>query len=286
MKRFGWFTLSFGLAAYCSVALWTQQLLRAAPPGADQPTATSGVQPESATGAATNIPKPKWKVGDQWVIETATRPIQSRANNDQSGDEVRLKWRFRVTAVEKIAGRDAFRVTINSLDKQTSQPQTTIWVDQQTQVLRQVQTQLPVPEGFRTITESYSAGEHATPVFGPLTALPIDLPAFVAPGTKDLGAYEYEATSGIAGTKAIGEVSFAYSVQQTSRVAEVSRTKGLFDSKLIKDFRISPTVDVTLKTVDREVRQVWQADLPWAAYSNNGSTEARLVEVQRAAEMP
>ena len=60
------------------------------------------------------------------------------------------------------------------------------------------------------------------------------------------------------------------------RPAEV---KGLLADEFAKDLRVRPAVEVRLKRFDRQVRQVWQAGLPWPVYTESGSTTARLIKV-------
>ena len=75
------------------------------------------------------------------------------------------------------------------------QPAVRLWADQETFALRQVETRLPVQGNYRTVTESYATNDdQASPVFGPLTALPVDLPLFLRDQTKALSDFSYEAT--------------------------------------------------------------------------------------------
>jgi hypothetical protein len=249
-----------------------------------QPRTSQQSQQQQRT--ATVVPRPQWQVGDRWVVETATRPLQSRTEATGQSSRVKVRWQFTITGTEAIGGREAFRISISCLDARVAQPNTTIWIDRQSGALRQVQTQLPIPGGFRTLTESYTGGEQPVPVFGPLTALPVDLPAFVPPGTKDAGTYQYEAVAGPAGVKAVGETSFSFTVRQSSEKARLEKVRDLLPDRFTKDLTVRPTVDVHLQASDRRVRQIWQQDQPWPAFSSNGSTEARLIGFERAAQKP
>jgi hypothetical protein len=224
--------------------------------------------------------KPKWRVGDQWVIETTTLQLQTGDEEERRKPGATLRWRYTVAAVEKLAGNECFRIGIQCQIEGRPQPATTIWVEKDSLALRQMQTQLPVPGGFRTVTESYQfpAGQ-ASPVITPLTALPIDLPRFLPGQAKGTQTFQYEAVSGPAGTKALGELGFAFDVQQTATIATAEGVKGLLHEGFAKDLAASPIVSLQITTSDREVTQLWRANLPWAAYTDNGTTTSRLVEV-------
>lgn len=238
--------------------------------------------------AEVQSPRPAWKVGDRWIVETASRPIQAREDaRDDDANAVRTRWQFEVQEIAKLGGREAFRIAIVCLEKGPAQPQTTLWVDQKSLTLRQVQTQLPTADGFRTITESYEFHDgQPAPVMTPLTALPIDLPVFLSGGLKGDQKFEYTATPGPTGKKALGDVSFAFSVSQSSKAAEPARAKSLLHDSFSKDLTTKPAVEIHLKSSDREVQQLWRGDLPWPVFVNNGTTQARLVEVLPANTKP
>ena len=204
--------------------------------------------------------KPKWRGGDQWAIETSS--LQRQASNTQQAQlrSQPIRWRFTVTAIEKIQKQPCYRVQIRCLAVGRRQPATTLWVDQTTLALRQLQTQMPIPGGFRTVTESYQFAQgKASPVLSPLTALPVDLPLFATGDqTKSLGTFHYEAFAGPAGTKAIGEVRFATEVKQMFSLPKAENIKGLLSDTFSKELQQRPVVEVQLKSSNRKVRQLWQ----------------------------
>jgi hypothetical protein len=59
--------------------------------------------------------------------------------------------------------------------------------------------------------------------------------------------------------------------------------KSLTDDAFSKSLTTRPVTEVRLKSLGREVRQLWQAQRPWPIYSDNGYTVARLVSVERVA---
>ena len=92
-------------------------------------------QPQTDDGPRGNTPqagtatiRPQWKVGDQWIVETATRSLQARSRNADSGDDlVRTRWKFTVAKQEKLGGRDVLRIDIRCLDRRARQPGAMIW---------------------------------------------------------------------------------------------------------------------------------------------------------------
>lgn len=235
---------------------------------------TTNVDPKNDRTTA----RPKWNVGDKWVVETASRSLQAT----DSKRAIATRWEFSVAGREKIANDAVLRIDIRCLDDKVRQPGSSLWVNVKNGSLRQIKTQIPVPGGFRTITESYSfADGNASPVMGPLTVLPVDLPVFQQNRSKGLYDFEYEAISGAGGAKALGDVGFAFSVQQKIVKADVERSKGLTHKSLAASLSNEPSVEVEIRRFDRTVRQLWRGELPWPVFSSNGSTESRLIKVVR-----
>lgn len=220
----------------------------------------------------------RWQVGDQWTVETASLQTQARARSKP------IRWRFTVQRIEKLQGRDCYRVVIRPSDPAAKGPVTVLWVDRVHKTLRQVQAQLPTAAGYRTMTESYASGSgQASPVVGPLTALPIDLPLFTDQGIKNLGPYRYETTSGPVGTKAIGDVGFSIEIRQEFMRPDDAGVKSLLGEDVLKSLSERPLIEVHLDTPSYQTRQLWQPGQPWPTFADNGTTQSRLVEVNRAA---
>jgi hypothetical protein len=142
---------------------------------------------------------------------------------------------------------------------------------------------MPVQGGFRTVTEQYKPSEQGAPVLAPLTALPLEMPVFkkTMEGAKALDSetYSYEAIQGTEGTKEIGDVSFAFDVDQQLQKTTPEEAKGLVAESFSKDLDKAALVKVRIKGPGRQVSQLWRAEQPWPVYSTNGTTEARLIEV-------
>jgi len=244
------------------------------------PNRSVAAEDRTSDPAGTESFKPQWNVGQSWIVETQSLQVQTREKPADQDPMPVVQWQFTVEEKEKLAGRNCYRVQVQCREQGRPQPQVTLWVDADSLALRQFQTQLPVPGGFRTITESYRfEGNQPAPVMTPLTALPVDLPLFLPGKTKGLHSFQYETVASPAGQKAIGEVGFAYSIQQTIDTPKPEGVKGLFHEGFVKSLPVRPVATVRLKTFDRDVRQVWQAEQPWPAYTDNGSTVARLVKV-------
>jgi hypothetical protein len=230
--------------------------------------------------------KPAWKVGDQWEIETVTQPLQARTDfgaNPEPAKPDPVRWRFTVQKLDKLGSNQCFVVEIVSLPDPKSQPRTLLWVDAKALALRQMQTQLPIPGGFTTVTESYQFGDgQPAPVMGMLTALPVELPMFVAGKSGGKQTFSYDAFSGPAGKRAPSDVGFAVDITQSVEPVKLDQVKGLVPPDYTRDLQVKPLARVTLETPEREVSQIWQASQPWPVYSNNGSTTARLVKVTPA----
>ncbi len=223
--------------------------------------------------------RPKWNVGDQWTVQTQSRQQQVAATGQK---RVAARWQFTVEAVDRIGDNACFRIVIRPSD--APEPKTTVWVDRKTTAIRQIQTQLPTPDGYKTMTESYRTDGQATPVVGPLTVLPIDLPQFPEQGVKSLETYQYEAVSGPDGVKALGDIGFSTEIRQSFSKPSAQRMKSLFGDENVKSLQNGPMVEVELATPDYSTRQVWNENSPWPLFADNGITQARLVETNRATD--
>lgn len=223
--------------------------------------------------------RPVWKVGDQWVVETATRAIQSRTTlGPQTLQPIR--WQFEVQAVEKVGNRDCFRVEVRCLDAAAKAPDTTFWVDCLTHALTQIQSKVPSRDGVHTLTECYEfADGQPSPVIGPFPALPIDMPVFLSNRTRSAGTFTYESRLGLAKTRAIGDVGFAFAVEQDQRPLKADELKRAQDAPLFK--ADADAWAVLLKDPHRKVFQVWQSGQPWPVLAENGSTVSQLISVTR-----
>ena len=123
--------------------------------------AARGAEPAAADPArATRSPSfeqliPKWELGDQWIVETTSRPLQVRGTAAAEAVCKPIQWQFAVARFEKQLTDDCYRVEVKCLAAGAAQPATVLWIDKQSRAIRQIQTQLPVPGGFRTITYNY-----------------------------------------------------------------------------------------------------------------------------------
>lgn len=220
--------------------------------------------------------RPRWRIGEQWVVETTARPAQS-ADELPAAPPRPVSWHFTVGKVEKVAGHPCFRLDVRPEVEGGKAPLTTLWVDEKTMVVRQVQAQLLVQGALRDVTERYEFDGGASPVFAPLTALPLELPVFTAAKARG-PALSYRAVSGEPGARAPGDLDFAVAVRQQVAPAAPEDVKRLLPGASARDPK-ARLFEVKLAGPERRARQLWQPGLPWPVYSDNGHAEARLVKV-------
>lgn len=271
MSRTCWNSLAalFG-SVVCGLALLSAQ----------QPAAPSGEE------LVVDQLRPRWKIGDRWTIETQSRQPQRREEvTPDTPRSAPLLWEFTVEAEEELAQRPCFRVKAACQDPNVRAPVTRLWVDRQSYALRQVQTEVMVAGETRTMVESYDfpTGQPSPVVVAMLVVLPVDLPVFQQADTKGAKKHEFEAVAGPAGVKALDDLSFTFEIEQNVGDAQASQVKGLLHEEFSKSLTRDPIATVQLKTSHRTVRQLWQPNLPWPAFSDNGVTRSRLVKVERAA---
>lgn len=243
---------------------------------------TSGDGP-APTAEQDNDPavlKPHWQIGDQWTVRTTSLRSQVADHRLARSRTGPIDWRFAVKEVVHLGARECYRVEAHPMIEGRARPTTTLWFDRHTLALKRFQTELPVAGGFRTVSENYDfSGGEPSPVLGPLSALPVDMPSFVAGRSKGPETFVYRSTVGPAGQKDFGGVGFVFEVrQQVTRPAEADVRELPLEAST-KDLSTRPMLDVTLEGSQCRVRQLWQPGRPWPVYADNGTTIARLVEV-------
>jgi hypothetical protein len=222
--------------------------------------------------------RPRWTVGQSWIVETTTRPIQVAGDPNDLGSGPPLRWQFTVVKREKVAGKECFRVEIKCLDTDERSPVTVLWVDAKALVLRKFQTELLVQGEFRTVTESYDFEDgDSGPVLGPCNALPVDLPLFSSEKRRS-PRFSYVATTGTNEAKA-DELKFSIEVDQQVAPARPGEIRKLLREEVPRGLEAPRVHEVRLKSAEAEVRQLWKPGQPWPAYSDNGHTVSRLIKV-------
>ena len=234
---------------------------------------------------------PRWGLGDRWTVETVNRRLHVRSKPGEDRVVEPIQWHFAVSRFEKSLDSDCFRIEVTCAAGPERQPRTILHVDRESMALRRVTMEIPTLDGFQQVSVGYEfESGQPSPVLGPLTALPIDLPAFLAGGAKGLETFEYTSFHGTAEAKGLDQLGFTERVEQ--RVAQVpaadvrkllsgSFEKSLENDLVAKSLDTQPITDVRLASQDLEVRQLWQAGKPWPIYSDNGLTVCRLVSVTR-----
>jgi hypothetical protein len=257
-------------------AVWTQQRLAAEE------------RPEVTTAPAVDVEslRPHWEIGQRWAVEAVTRRRQVRRDSAIPAVTPPIRWQFAVSGVEQAQAHECYRVDIRCQMPGT-QPETTLWIDRQSLALRQITTQMPTPDGFCSMTVNYDfASGQPAPVVGMLTALPVDMPLFLAGRSKGLETFEYRSFSGPAGQKSVDRMDFAHQVQQRIAVLSTQEldqlrqdplAKTVLDQPRAKGLSSQPVAEIRLESHGRTVRQLWQAHRPWPIYCDNGHTVCRLV---------
>jgi hypothetical protein len=236
---------------------------------------------DTGRGAASgSLEQPGWQIGDRWVLETLTERIQGRETKP-AGTPPRIRWEFQVTKLEKVSGRDCYRVDIQCLATGRMQPRSTIWCEKETLFLRQFQTQVAVEGQYRTIQESYDCAKgESSPVLASINAVPLAMPAFVRKGAKSIGTFAYQSQPFAAGVKDTGMIRFAHTITQKILPPGAKSLEQLPRS-YSKDLESRPVTEVRLANHQQAVTQLWKKGAPWPVYAENGRTQAWLVSTSR-----
>jgi hypothetical protein len=233
--------------------------------------------PARPRGLPANQLRPRWTVGQSWIVETATLPVQAAGDPRDLRRGPPVRWQFTVAKREKVAGKECFRVEIRCTGSEERSPATVLWVDARALALRKFQTELLVQGEWRTVTESYDfEGADAGPVLGPSTALPVDLPLFSSEKRRS-PRFSYVARPGALG-KDEG-LAFSIDVDQHLAPARGRDVRDLLREEVPRDIDAPRAYEVRLRSPEREVLQLWKPGQPWPAYSDNGCTVSRLIKV-------
>jgi hypothetical protein len=226
--------------------------------------------------------RPSWKVGQKWVVETVGLQNQMRKAPQRAAPNRPVRWQFKVENVAEVEGKTCFRIVLRCLEPGEN-PETTLWVDQDSLTLLKIRMQLPSREGFRTVTETYrSESGQPFPAISVLTVPPIDLPLFIA-GAKGTSSFQYRASTAPDGAKDAANIDFAISIQQQLTEPNDDDLRRLLPEQFAKSAEHAPVVEVRLKTGRSDVRQLWKKGSPWPDYSNNGVATSRLIRTDDAA---
>lgn len=216
--------------------------------------------------------RPEWHVGDRWVVETLTRPVGSALPG--AGQPVVVRWDFHVAAIERLDGRECFRIEVVGQHG----PSGWLWIERPSLRVCRMEAAIVVGGQARLLTEDYApVGGAAAPWLSPLPGLPVDLPAFSLGGAKRLETASYKALPGVAGQKGPADVEFLVPVEQECLAASDPQIKALADDPFAQDAGKGATVGVWLKGPFGQVRQLWKPGMPWPVCAANGSTTSRLV---------
>ncbi|MFH1268351.1 MAG: hypothetical protein ABIK89_21735, partial [Planctomycetota bacterium] len=103
------------LATWAALAL-AFGAFAAEPSQGDSATETSSETPKRDTRSPTfDELMPRWDLGDRWVVETVSRPLQVRGETSVETVCRPIQWQFAVRKFEKALTDDCYRVEIKCL---------------------------------------------------------------------------------------------------------------------------------------------------------------------------
>lgn len=247
------------------------------------PTAGFVFQPHNAAELDLASLKPNWEIGDCWIVQTRTRRPQVVDTLEASRFGPAIQWRFTVQNQVQLADETCYLVEVRPTMDQRGDLSVLLWFERNWLALRQFQLQHRVGGNVHTVTEQYrpTIGQTA-PVLGPLTVLPIDIPAFTPAGSKSDGNFGYTVEYGPTGAKQAGGLRFAFRVQQRTTIPKAEEIKDVLSQIGAKSGETPLLLKVELQRFDRRICQWWRAGHPWPVYCDNGATTARLISVSRA----
>lgn len=235
------------------------------------------------TADAQTVSTPDWSVGDTWVVETRTAPVQERVSNEKTNN-IKLLWRFEVVGIDDLRGRPHKQIEVKPIRDGRVNPRIRFWTDAKTGFLSKVERQIPFGGKFRQMVQEYEStiGGYA-PAMPEITGLPIDLPAFLPPGSKKIGNFQVVSKSG-GQAKRIGGLTFATNIRQSLTKPNQQTVTQSNQGKPASKALLNPDelVEVVIDSQTRKVRQLWKKGANWPEYVDNGRTKSWLLSEKRA----
>ncbi|MCA9065895.1 MAG: hypothetical protein KDA96_22660, partial [Planctomycetaceae bacterium] len=221
---------------------------------------------------ATVVQKPDWQEGDTWIVQTRTLQLQASSAGVTELKTLQADWKFQVMGRERLGSEPCLRIAVVCLSAKSSEPLVTFWVDEAHGRLRQLHTLLTGHGQQRAVVERYDCDQPAAAVMSPLSAIPLDLPAFVGPEPLPQQS-DYRVFGAPVGAKNVGLIGFGQSVRQSARPADETLIRRVLPDALAKSVSRKSWVEISLSDGRRRVQQLWSIGDVWPAYSSNGVTE-------------
>lgn len=218
--------------------------------------------------------KPNWQIGDAWTVQTV-----SRLSHTSSNPSVVAKWQFRVVGQTSIGTRLQFQVGVSMISPVRQLDVVTFYADASTFSLSSVEARVRMAGRDVWLTESYGRDSgQLSPVIATMSPLPIAMPLFHGQA-KGAETYTYLLTGKELLTKN-AQLSFRHWVRQTIQRPDPQALHSVESIELTKSVDQPNLVEVTISD-SRRVRQIWQANMPWPILTEDGTTTATLIDVQR-----
>lgn len=236
-----------------------------------------------ATAGQHLVEKPRWAMGDTWVVQTSTQQIQAGRGGQVPAKRQLAEWEFRVEAIEVLDGQMCQRVSVRCVSPARTEPVAVFWVNEKSGRLRQVQTQLPTSGKIRTAVERYDSESSDGAVICLLSVVPLSLPSFSAT-SESSAVSQYRVYGAAAGSKDPGLIGFGSKITQTTRQAEEAAVRGALPDSLAKSLDGQPLTEIILADGRHKIRQIWRTGDSWPAYTEHGGTESWLVRTKKGGE--
>lgn len=224
---------------------------------------------------------PQWKKGDSWTLKTEYREVAHRDGHDQLSWSKPVTFQYTVSNRKEEGGRTVYTIQAQPKAQHTGfATELTMVAEGGKLSCTKVRT-LHLRQGkFVTEENTFAAG---SPVFTESSIIPYDAPAFPLVQPAELNASNFlSVKKKFQRVEEMGGLKFAKVQSQLVKPAGAVSNYVDADGKAV-DFavpveasRVFP-VEMAEETTGTKIVQYWAEGLPWAAYSENGSSRSWLV---------
>lgn len=225
---------------------------------------------------------PSWNLGDTWTLKTEYRQMAHHDGRDQLSWSKPVTFQYTVTNRVEADGRITYTVHAapRAADTGFDTVLTLVAADGKLSIANVVTKHL---RQGKIVTDTL-AFPSATPVFTDSSIIPYDAPVFPLVQSAGLNASNFlNVKRKYQRVEQSGGLKFAHVQSQLVKPAGAVSSFLDADNKTV-DFavpveasRVFP-VEMAEETTGQKIVQYWATGLPWAAYSENGSSRSWLVK--------
>ncbi len=238
-----------------------------------------GVAQEVAASQASDLGsfKPRWQVGQAWVVEAHVPRLQLATEVDRSQALVSLRWRFAVEKIDNLLDEPCYLIEARPQDVEPEGLCLRLWVSTEALLLKGWELLFPCGGVVASTGEMFRGGDFpAYPASVPFMLVPIAFPVWEEIPLKDIAEFHYEARVGLAAVKDLQESRFYIAISQCVDKPDERYVKSVLN-RSVDQLGNRDLLRIELQSSLGHWQQLWMAGQPWPVWASNGIVTSRLV---------